>query len=273
MPLDAYRRANLAQWNEAVPVHVAADAYDVAGFLAGRTTLHPREIAELGDVRGKTLLHLQCHFGMDTLSWARRGARVTGLDFSEPALEAARQLAAEAGLDARFVHSELYDAPCVVAETFDIVYTGIGALNWLPDIRGWARVAADFVEPGGVLYIHEFHPILATLDDERTDAQLVIARPYFEQPEPLRWDDPRDYADPEARLGNTITYEWNHGLGEVATSLIDAGLAIELLHEHATCASQVLPALVHREDGWWELPEGTERLPLMYSIRARRPSS
>ena len=160
MPLDQPRRTNRDMWDESVPIHVASDGYAVKEFLEGQTVLHDRDIQEMGDVQDQTLLHLQCHFGLDTLSWARLGATVTGLDYSEPAIDAARDLAAQAGIDdASFVLSELYDAPRVLAaQTFDIVYTGIGALCWLPDIRRWAEIVAGFLNPGGRFYLIEGHP-------------------------------------------------------------------------------------------------------------------
>ena len=233
----------------------------------------------MGDVSGKSLLHLQCHFGMETLSWAMMGATVTGTDFSPLALEAVRQIAAQLGFDdARFIESELFDAPSVVDEQFDIVYTGIGALTWLPDIQGWARVVAHFLKPGAVFYIVESHPMLWTLDTERDDQELVVKWPYFEPAEPLRWDDPGDYADPDARLENSVTYQWNHGLGEIVTALIDAGLTIEFVNEHKTAYWRALPWMesVQGANDWrvldeWRLPEGRgDELPLTYSIRTRK---
>ena len=253
---------------------MAAPTYDLDGFLAGHQKIQQRDIDEMGDVRGKTLLHLQCHFGLDTLSWARLGARVTGLDFSAPAIDTARDLAQRLGIDARFVLSDLYDAPAALDQQFDIVCTGIGALNWLPNIRGWAHVVAGFLKPGGRFYLIEMHPVLWSLDEERTDGQLVVRHPYFEREAPLRWDDAKDYADPQARLRNSVTYEWNHGLGEIITALIDAGLVIEWLHEHQTIDWQALPWLVPAPGpGEWRLPDDAiDHVPLMYSIRAHKPA-
>lgn len=278
MPMDAYREANRAMWDEAVPVHVAAPGYAVREFLDGATVLHQRDINEMGDVAGQSPLHLQCHIGLDTLSWGRLGAQVTGIDFSPPAIEAARDLAQQAGIDARFLLSELYDAPAVLDEQFDIVYTGIGALNWLPDIAGWARVVAGFVRPGGRLYLVEGHPILWTLQDDREDGGLVVASTYYEREEPDYWDGGADYADASVMLENNGTYEWNHGIGEIVTALIDAGLVIEWVHEHQTVYWKALPHLVSLsgDEAWhvrdeWRLPaDQRDNLPPMYSIRARR---
>jgi SAM-dependent methyltransferase len=278
-----YFAANRARWDESVPVHVASRGYDMEGYLRGEKSLYPTETEEVGDVRGKTLLHLQCHFGMDTLNWARLGARVTGLDFSAAAVEQARELAARIGIaDSTFVQSDLYEAHSAIAETFDVVYTGIGALNWLPDIRGWARVAAGFVRPGGFLYLYEGHPMLWALDDERSDGELVVRYPYFERSAPNEWTTPNTYVDGPS-LVNQKTYEWNHGLGEIVTAIIEAGLRIEFVHEHREVAWQALPWMTPAGDApegsrhaarvAWRLPEKQrDLLPLMYSIKAVRGS-
>ncbi len=164
--MDEYRRANQDLWDEYTRINAASSMYDLAGFKAGRNALHPLEIQELGDVRGKSLLHLQCHFGMDTLTWARLGAQVTGVDFAPDAVRLARSLAGELGLAARFIQSDLYDLPNHLDETFDIVFTSYGALTWLSDIPGWAQVAARYVRPGGTFYIAEFHPAACMFSDE-----------------------------------------------------------------------------------------------------------
>ena len=186
---------NRALWDERVPIHVASDFYDVDAFLAGASTLRSFELEEVGDVAGLTLLHAQCHFGLDTLSWARRGARVTGLDFSEPAIAAARKLAADAGLEAEFVASDVYEAAAALGDRrFDLVYTGLGALNWLPDVERWARVMASLVAPGGRFYLAEFHPFSAVFAEDA----LTVKYPYFHT-EPFMWDEPGTYADRRGR--------------------------------------------------------------------------
>ena len=268
MPLDKHRSANRASWDERVSIHVGSEFYDVAAFKEGKSSLKPVDVEALGDVRGRSLLHLQCHFGLDTLSWARLGATVTGIDFSPRAVEAARALSRETGIPGRFIECELYEAPIVLDERFDIVYTGLGALCWLPDIRRWAEVVAHFLKPAGTFYIREGHPVLWSLGEVGTKGVLEITQPYFEVVEPIRWEDDRDYADPEASLENRVTYEWNHGLGEIVTSLVGAGLRIEFVREHQECDWQPLPQMVRGADGFWRLPERPERLPLMYSIRA-----
>lgn len=256
---------NRALWDERVPIHVASSFYDVDAFLAGGSTLRPFEVEEVGDVAGLTLLHAQCHFGLDTLSWARRGARVTGLDFSEPAIAAARKLAADAGLEAEFVASDVYEAAGALGgRRFDVVYTGLGALNWLPDVERWARVIAGLVAPGGRFYLAEFHPFSAVFAEDA----LTVKYPYFHA-EPFMWDEPGTYADVEAVTEHNRSVEWNHGLGAVVSALVAAGLRLEFLHEHDHTLFAVWPFLERLADGTYRMPEGTPSLPLMYSLLAR----
>ena len=255
---------NRSWWNERVPLHVAGDFYDVEGFKAGANTLRPFELEEVGDVSGRSLVHLQCHFGLDTLSWARLGAKVTGLDFSTPAVEAARSVAADTGLDAEFVGASVYDAPAALEDRrFDVVYTGLGALNWLPDIERWAQVIARLVASGGFLYLSEFHPVA----DVFADADLTVEYDYF-QTEVFIVDDPGTYADLEARTEQNRTEEWQHTLGEVVSAVIEAGLAIELLHEHDYTLFPRWPFL-ERDGAYYRMPVDRPRLPLIYSLRAR----
>jgi SAM-dependent methyltransferase len=279
MPRDAsheeFYAGNRAWWDQVVPVHEASRGYDREGFLRGEKPLCPVEVEELGPlVAGKRLVHLQCHFGMDTLNLARLGATVTGLDFSEPAIEAARRLSAESGVPGRFVLGNVYDAPGILDERFDIVYTGIGALCWLPDVRRWAHVVAALLEPGGTFYIYEGHPVLWTMPDERDDQALVVTYRYFEQAEPVSWEGDTTYVD-GPKLEVKRTYEWNHGLGEIVTALIEAGLRIDFVHEHREVPWKALPWMepVEGQRGMWRLPEAQrDLLPLMYSIMATRPA-
>ena len=264
--MNDWRELNRALWDERVPIHVASDFYDAEGIVAGRSSLRDFERAELGDVRGLSLVHLQCHFGLDTISWAREGARVAGLDFSERAVEAARELADRAGLadDARFVRADVYDAPQALdGERFDVVYTGLGALNWLPDVERWAHVVRALLKPGGRLYLVEFHPFTATLADD----ELTVAYPYFHE-EPLTFEDEGTYADLAAHTTQNRSVEWIHGLGEVVTAILGAGLQITLLHEHDHTLFERWPFLERHADGTYHLPADRPTLPLMYSLLA-----
>ncbi len=266
----AWRRFNRASWDERTPIHVASAFYDVPGFVAGRPTLRPFEPDELGPVEGCSLVHLQCHFGLDTLSWARRGAEVTGLDFSAPAIEQARKLAAEIGVRARFEQADVYDAPDVLGRRYDVVYTGTGALNWLPDMERWADVVRRLLEPGGRFYLLEIHPVVHALADD----SLQWAHDYFGHAgEPTVWDEDTTYADPDARLTNTVTHEFAHPIGEVVSALAGAGLRIELLREHDQCSSRRWPFLerVPGPRAMYRLPASMPRLPLDYSVLATAP--
>jgi len=274
MPLDEFRLANRSNWDDRVGIHVPSREYGAAEFVADSSRISgvvAFDAERLGDVRGKRLLHLQCHFGRDTLSWAALGATVTGVDFSSKGIAAARRLSEESGVPGRFVETELFEAPSVLPERFDIVYTGVGALNWISDIHRWAQVVAAFLEPGGTFYIREGHPMLWALEDERDDDHLVVGFPYFETPEPMRFDSPITYAG-EGSVEHSVTYEWNHGLGEIITALLDAGLILVGLEEHRTLEWKMLPSMVEVGGGRYALPDHPERLPLMYSLTARAPT-
>ena len=260
---------NRANWDERVPIHAASEFYDLPGFVAGtKGGLREFELAEIGDVTGKSLVHLQCHMGQDTLSWARRGARVTGLDFSDAAVQAARSLAAQIGVaDSRFVTSDVYDAvEALDGQTFDVVYTGLGALCWLPDIDRWARTAAALVAPGGFLYLAEFHPFADTLADDGRTVQFD----YFAQDATV-WDEPDTYTytDGEKLTNATVTVEWQHGIGEVVSALAKAGLRLEFLHEHEFSLFARFPIL-EQHGRLLTFPAGHPRVPLIYSLRATK---
>jgi SAM-dependent methyltransferase len=265
--MDDYLALNRANWDARVPVHVGSAFYDVEGFKAGRSPLRRFELDEVGDVSGRRLVHLQCHIGLDTLGWARLGAEVTGLDFSEAAVEQARALAAECGIPARFVTADVYDAVEALGETYDIVYTGVGALVWLPDMTRWARAVAALLRPGGFLYLAEFHPFADVLDDE---TGATVTHDYFQRG-PHVWDEPYTYTD-GAALAHTRTMQFRHGLGEIVTALAAAGLRLEFLHEHDHTLFRRYGTLV-AGDGGYRLPYGAPRLPLMFSLRASAGSA
>jgi SAM-dependent methyltransferase len=271
--MTPFEQANRRRWDELAPIHLRSRFYDVEGFKAGQECLRPLEVAEMGDVAGQRLLHLQCHIGLDTLSWARRGAVVTGADASEKSVEAARALAAELGLPATFVAARVQDLPGVpglAAHGFDVVFTSYGVLCWLPDLRPWARTVAHFLAPGGTFYIAEVHPFVDALDDSGKGDGLRVAYPYFPTGEPISWEAQGSYADRSAAVENRTSYLWPHPLGDVLTVLADAGLVIEFVHEHAFHVYPQLPGMVQGADGWWRLPEGVPALPLLFSLKARR---
>ncbi|WP_439566029.1 class I SAM-dependent methyltransferase [Microcella sp.] len=288
-----WARLNRAHWDEKVPVHVASEFYDLAPLRAGEGRLYPIEEAELPRIasagwHGLRVLHLQCHFGADSLVLAQRGATVVGLDFSMPAVRQARALATELGLDdrSRFICADLYDARHALPEpeSFDVVYTTWGTIGWLPDIVEWARIIAWFLKPGGRLYFADGHPAAFVFDDPRADepgadepAALLDGGParfpaprfgYFER-EPLALDEPGDYADPDAELAHSRTVEWMHPLGETLTALVDAGLGIDFVSEHDAVPWQMFSVLEPRGDGLWGWP-GTSWLPLGMSLGATR---
>ena len=269
-------RANLANWEARVPIHARSRTYALERYAAD-----PRHLSSvvrfdaphLGALAGLRVVHLQCHIGTDTLSLARLGAEVTGVDFSPAALEVARELAGRAGPPVRYVEAAVDDVPERLPETFDLVYTGVGALNWLPSVARWAEVVAGLLAPGGRLYLREGHPVLWALDDERDDDLLVLAHPYFETTEPQRWDTPVTYTGDEVRLAATVTYEWNHGLGEIVQAVLGAGLTLTRLEEHTSVEWPALRQMFEdpADSGRFRLPEGEERLPLMYTLEAARP--
>ncbi|MET8441913.1 MULTISPECIES: class I SAM-dependent methyltransferase [Streptomyces] len=268
---EDWHEINRARWDERVPIHAAGDFYGLDAFLAGRDALRDFELAEVGDVTGRTLLHLQCHIGLDTLSWARHGAaHVVGLDFSGPAVETARGLARSLELPAdraAFVAADVYDAAQAVPDSsYDIVYTGLGALNWLPDVTRWAEVAASLVAPGGFLYLAEFHPFTDCLDDETGS---TVTYDYFSR-EAWVDDSPGTYADLDAVTVHNRSVEWQHPVGEVVSALAAAGLRIEFLHEHDASLFPRYQVLKRGGDGYYRFPSDRPRIPMMYSIKASR---
>jgi SAM-dependent methyltransferase len=257
---------NRAMWDEKAPVHLTSPMYDVPGFKAGRLSLQAHEIEDLRDVAGRDLIHLQCHIGLDTLSWARLGANVTGVDFSAASIRGAEALAEELGLKAQFHVCDVYDTPSVVGHRFDVVYTGVGALCWLPDIARWARVARDLLKPGGELYLFEFHPVEWMLD-LAADGRLALNFDYFTPPEGYRDAGAVDYAGAN-EMQASETVQWNHPLGAVVTALVDAGLRIDSLRELPASVLQKWDCMERTETGMFQMAKGLPSTPLMYVLRA-----
>ena len=271
--MEDYRIVNLASWDERVPAHAASPDYQLERYAADPGFLSQVvrfDLPRLGTISGLRGVHLQCHIGTDTVSLARLGASMTGLDFPAPAVEQARRLAGQVGADARFVQADVYAAAEVLGRgAFDLVFTGIGALCWLPDIRRWAAVVADLLRPGGRLFLREGHPVLWALDDARADDLLVVRYPYFERDEPLVFEDGGTYVRTDAVFQHNITHEWNHGLGEIITALLDAGMQITALTEHDSVPWEALPGKMERIGGGeWRLADQPWRLPHSYTLQA-----
>ena len=266
-----YQEINQANWNDRVPAHLASDYYSVQRFLAEPDFISEVvrfDLPRLGDVSGVRGVHLQCHIGTDTISLARLGACMTGLDFSGAAVEAARELASRTTTDARFVQSDVYSASEVLGVgEFDLVYTGVGSLTWLPDIRRWGGVVASLLRPRGRLFIREDHPVL--LAAKIQDGLLTLQRPYFEQPEPNVANSGATYVGTEATFEHTVTKWWNHGIGEIITSLLDAGLRITEFTEHDSLPwSAFSGAMEYIGGGEYRLIDDPRRLPHSYTLQA-----
>jgi SAM-dependent methyltransferase len=267
--MDSYiRQTNLDRWNELASIHAKSAFYDVAGFRAGKCSLRPIEVEELGDVAGKRLLHLQCHFGLDTLSWARRGARVTGVDFSETAISLARSLRDEIGIDGDFVCSDVYELAKVLSGKFDIVFTSYGAICWLADLWRWAQTIGTFLRPGGTFYMVEVHPFANVFDDRPGVTDLRVAYSYFDSG-PFKEQSEGSYADRSASLVHSVSYSWQHQLGDILNQLIAAGLKIEFLHEFPYGVCATLACMQQGDDGWWRPAGQQDRVPFLFSLKAK----
>ncbi len=276
--MEDYRSINRANWDERVQAHVASPDYAVQRFAEDPSFISDVVSFDrplLGDLAGLRGVHLQCHIGTDTVSLARLGARMTGLDFSEPALESARTLAIAAGADAQFVHADLYDAgQALGAGSFDLVYTGVGALCWLPDVERWAAVVHELLAPGGRLFIREGHPMLWTLSDVSTDGMIAIEYPYFQREQPEVFVEEGTYVSTDAKFANNTTHTWNHGLAEVVSALLAQGLTLTGLAEHESVPWDFLPGQTERlAGGEYGLAERPWRLAHSYTLQAVKPAS
>jgi SAM-dependent methyltransferase len=265
---------NRLNWDERAPAHASSPEYHVADFADDPEYLSHVvrfDLPRLGDIAGLRGVHLQCHIGTDTISLARLGAQMTGLDFSPSGLTEARRIAELARAEVDFVQADVYEAVSVLgAGRFDLVYTGVGALCWLPDIRRWARTVADLLRPGGRLFVREGHPALWTLE-ERADDLLVAVDPYFETPEPYVDDYDGTYVQTDSTFSHNTTHTWNHGLGETVGALLEVGMELTSLDEHRSVPWEALPGhMVRDEHQEWHLRERPERLPLTYTLQARK---
>ena len=285
---EDYLAINAANWDSRVPLH--ARAYGIERYLADPTALSDVvrfDRALLGDIAGLDVVHLQCHIGTDTLSLHRLGARMTGVDLSGTSIDHARHLAADAGADITYVQSDVYSAPeALDHRTYDLVYTGIGAICWLPDIARWAWTVAELLRPGGRLFIRDMHPVLnaslamTVADDHPDRAQqswisgpgdvtIALELPYWEQPQGMEWNDEVTYAGDEL-VGSPRSVEWNHSLGEIVMAVLGAGLRLTALVEHDSVPFQRFPGAMtyDPETGEYRLAERPERLPATFTLSA-----
>jgi SAM-dependent methyltransferase len=272
-PVVDYSAVNRAMWDDRAPAHAAAPEYAVERFVSDPDFLSEVvrfDLPRLGDVRGLRGAHLQCHIGTDTVSLARLGARMTGLDFSPAALAEARRLAERTGSDTDFVEGDLYDAVELLGEAaYDLVFTGVGALCWLPDIRRWAAVVARLLRPGGRLFLREGHPMLWALDDARTDGLLAVEYPYVERAEPDSVDEDSTYVTTDVSFTHNLSYFWNHGMGEIVSALLDEGMRLTMLVEHDSVPWDALPGQMDDVGhGEWRLRDRPWRLPHTYTLQA-----
>lgn len=266
-----YFDANKELWDEYAKLHYGTESegYNVESFLEGQTTLKPYELKEMGNVKGKSLLHLQCHFGLDTLSWAREGAIVTGIDLSSEGVRLAKLLAKKAKLEANFIESNLYDLPKVLSEKFDIVYTSMGVLVWLNDLKKWGKIIADFLKPGGFFYIAEIHPFSMVFDNETEDIKdLQVYFDYFHDPKPLEFIVDGSYATEAGKMEPKRNYEWTHSMSDIINSLIQAGLRIEFLNEYPFSVWRHFSFSEREADGFYYLKNQKAKIPLLFTLKA-----
>ncbi|MFO7844178.1 MAG: class I SAM-dependent methyltransferase [Bacteroidales bacterium] len=262
--MDSFEQ-NRQSWNELTTLHAESGFYNVEGFKNGKTSLNHIEIEELGDVKGKKLLHLQCHFGMDTLSLARKGAEVVGVDISDTSVKKAVELSNELKIPATFIRSNVYDIERVLDETFDIVFTSYGAINWLNDLDKWAKIIHRYLKPNGIFYMVEFHPFIYMLNDHSE-----IDHHYFKS-KPLETVVERSYTDNSEVPGQNLKHvEWHHSLSEVLNSLLSAGLKIECFNEFPYQVYNCFPNLIETETGKWVSEKYGDKIPYMYSIKASK---
>ncbi len=260
-------KGNRKYWDEIAPINL--ESYDLKKLMSGGHLIDEIQVAEMGNVEGKELLHMQCHIGSDSLSLARLGASVTGVDFSDKSVEIARNLSKELELEANFICSNFYDLPDLLNNKFDIVYTSQGVLCWLSDLKVWAKLIYQYLKPGGFFYIMDTHPLFYTLDDKGAP-DLLIRHPYFHSPEPVKWDGGyADHAEPDY-IKEMPSYEWQWSLSDIVNALIQVGLRIEFLNEYDRLFFNGHPDMIRKENGWWYLPDNKPKVPLMFTLKASR---
>lgn len=266
--MNEHFQNNRRLWDQLTAINARSPMYDLDGFRQGATTLDPVEIAELGEVRGKSVLHLQCHFGQDTMSLARMGARVTGVDFSGEAIKLAKTLSAELQIPTEFICCNIYDLPRHLDRQYDIVFTSAGVLCWLNDLTAWAQLIDRYLKLDGTFYIREFHPIQGVFDITNKE-ELKAHWSYFHKDEPQVCEESGSYSDHDATV-NCKSCEWQHPLADVVNALLAVNLKLEFLHEFPFCSYDCFPFLEKGNDGRWRFPGGKELIPLMFSLKANK---
>ncbi len=273
-----YLSANRRTWDEWADIHIKGSSfYPVEQFKAGKQGWRPNIPDDIGPVTGKSMLHLLCHFGMDTIMWAGQGAQITGVDFSEKAINHARSLNHELGKNAEFIRSDIYQLPKGLDKQFDILLTYYGTVMWLPDLPKWAKVIAHFLKPGGFFYLADAHPFVNMLSVDKNSHKPQIGFPYFTTGKPERIESKTGtYANPGSETTNKVTYQWDHSLSKILDAIIDAGLQIEYLHEFPFSFYNVFyyadTTLMNCDkQGWWRFTDIKINLPLMFSIKAVKP--
>ena len=261
---ESFFEVNKATWNEKVKVHAESEMYDLEAFKQGKSSLMPYELEALGNVKGKSLLHLQCHFGQDTLSWSRLGAKCVGVDLSDEGIKLAKQLNSELNLDAEFVCCNVLDTSKYVKETFDVVFTSYGVIGWLPDLKPWGQMIAERLKPGGEFYMVEFHPIVWMFDYTKEPPTMTYG---YMQDEVIYEEYEGTYANESSKMVSK-EYGWNHGLGEIISALTEAGLQLEYLKEHYESPYDVLPDLIKKDSNMYVTKD--KLYPLIFTIKATK---
>jgi 2-polyprenyl-3-methyl-5-hydroxy-6-metoxy-1,4-benzoquinol methylase len=260
---DKYLEANRDLWNKRTAIHTDSSFYDVAGFKAGNNVLTPIELTELGDVKGKRMLHLQCHFGLDSLCWARLGADVTGIDFSEAAITEATRLNDELKMNAKFICCNIYDLKNHLDDQFDIVFTSYGVIGWLPDLDRWSEIISYYLTPGGIFYMAEFHPVIWMFDDDFREIKYC-----YENREVIETETKGTYTNRDADI-QVKEYGWNHSISEVLNALITHGMQIESFNEYMYSPYPCFNNVVQNKEGNWWIKGLEDKIPMVYSVKAR----
>jgi len=259
-----YFQANKELWNQRTVVHKDSSFYDMDSFMNGISSLNDIELKELGDIKGKTILHLQCHFGMDTLSLARMGAKVIGVDLSDTAIAEAKKLNEQLGLNAEFICCNVYDLKEHLNQQFDIVFTSYGVIGWLPDLKKWAEIIEYYIKPGGFFYMAEFHPVVWMLDEDFEKVKY-----YYHNQELIEMDAEGTYTDRSADIQGK-EYSWNHSISEVLNALINHGLQIEFFNEYSYSPYPCFKHIVQGSDGNWRVKGLEDKIPMVYSVKANK---